>query len=139
MWIFSEDTQIACRTWRHRTDEFHDTNRVQCDPMRLFAGQRRKVTVVGGPDQSIYGFCSAEVRNYYSLLRQYPDTLTISLEESYRSSGAVLKAALGVIQQDGSRPLEVKATLHYLRVISNPATTLLSPRWSTCLDAALAK
>lgn len=84
-------------------DEFQDTNLVQFDLMRLLAAQRKKITVVGDPDQSIYGFRAAEAKNYGSLLRQYPDTLTISLEENYRSSGQILGAAMKVIQQDNSR------------------------------------
>ncbi|ELR04266.1 hypothetical protein VC83_05543 [Pseudogymnoascus destructans] len=84
-------------------DEFQDTNLVQFDLMRLMAASRKKVTIVGDPDQSIYGFRSAEVKNYLSLLRQYPDTITISLEENYRSSGAILAASLKIIQQDTSR------------------------------------
>ncbi|KFY22313.1 hypothetical protein V493_06677 [Pseudogymnoascus sp. VKM F-4281 (FW-2241)] len=84
-------------------DEFQDTNLVQFDLMRLMAASRKKVTIVGDPDQSIYGFRSAEVKNYLSLLRQYPDTITISLEENYRSSGSILAASLKVIQQDTSR------------------------------------
>ncbi|KFY35405.1 hypothetical protein V494_05947 [Pseudogymnoascus sp. VKM F-4513 (FW-928)] len=84
-------------------DEFQDTNLVQFDLMRLMGASRKKVTIVGDPDQSIYGFRSAEVKNYLSLLRQYPDTITISLEENYRSSGAILAASLKIIQQDTSR------------------------------------
>jgi DNA helicase-2/ATP-dependent DNA helicase PcrA len=84
-------------------DEFQDTNFVQFDLMRLFASRRRRVTIVGDPDQSIYGFRSAETKNFKRMLKQYPDTVTISLEENYRSSGAILLTALEVIQQDQSR------------------------------------
>ena len=85
-------------------DEFQDTNLVQFDLMRLFAAHRKRITVVGDPDQSIYGFRAAEVKNYKRLIEQYPDTVSIPLEENYRSSGAILLAALTVIQQDISRP-----------------------------------
>ncbi|CAG8972250.1 hypothetical protein HYALB_00001648 [Hymenoscyphus albidus] len=84
-------------------DEFQDTNLVQFDLMRLFAAERKRITIVGDPDQSIYGFRAAEIKNYKRMLRQYPDTVTIALEENYRSSGAILMSALSVIQQDGSR------------------------------------
>jgi DNA helicase-2/ATP-dependent DNA helicase PcrA len=84
-------------------DEFQDTNLVQFDLMRLFATHRRRVTIVGDPDQSIYGFRAAEIKNYKRMLRQYPDTVTIALEENYRSSGAILLTALSVIEQDSSR------------------------------------
>lgn len=84
-------------------DEFQDTNLVQFDLMRLFAAHRKRITIVGDPDQSIYGFRAAEVKNYKRMLRQYPDTVTIALEENYRSSGAILLTSLNVIEQDSSR------------------------------------
>jgi ATP-dependent DNA helicase UvrD/PcrA len=84
-------------------DEFQDTNLVQFDLMRLFAAHKKRITIVGDPDQSIYGFRAAEIKNYKRMLHQYPDTVTIALEENYRSSGAILLSALNVIEQDGSR------------------------------------
>lgn len=85
-------------------DEFQDTNVVQFDLMRLFAGEKKRVTTVGDPDQSIYGWRSAEIKNLERMQQQYPDTLTIHLKDNYRSSGAILLAADEVIQQDVSRP-----------------------------------
>jgi len=84
-------------------DEFQDTNIVQFDLMRLFAAQQKRITIVGDPDQSIYGFRAAEIKNYGRLRRQYPNTVTIALEDNYRSSGAILLSALSVIEQDSSR------------------------------------
>lgn len=84
-------------------DEFQDTNIVQFDLMRLFAAERKRITIVGDPDQSIYGFRAAEIKNYKRLLHMYPDTVTIALEENYRSSGAILLSALNIIKQDTSR------------------------------------
>ena len=85
-------------------DEFQDTNVVQFDLMRLFAGENKRVTTVGDPDQSIYGWRSAEIKNLKRMQQQYPDTLTIHLKDNYRSSGAILLAADEIIQQDVSRP-----------------------------------
>ena len=85
-------------------DEFQDTNVVQFDLMRLFASERKSITTVGDPDQSIYGWRSAQIRNLKRMQKQYPDTLVIHLEENYRSSGAILLAAREVIEQDQSRP-----------------------------------
>ena len=85
-------------------DEFQDTNLVQFDLMRLFAAERKRITIVGDPDQSIYGFRSAEIQNLARMRKQYPDTLVVLLEENYRSSGAILLSALEVIEQDESRP-----------------------------------
>ncbi|TVY47666.1 ATP-dependent DNA helicase srs2 [Lachnellula cervina] len=93
-------------------DEFQDTNIVQFDLMRLFAAERKRITIVGDPDQSIYGFRAAEIKNYKRMLRQYPDTVTIALEENYRSSGAILHMALSVIQQDDSRVAKSLTATH---------------------------
>jgi DNA helicase-2/ATP-dependent DNA helicase PcrA len=84
-------------------DEFQDTNLVQFDLMRLFAAYNKRVTTVADPDQSIYGWRSAEIKNLKRMRRQYPDTLVIELETNYRSSGAILLAAHEVIEQDESR------------------------------------
>lgn len=85
-------------------DEFQDTNLVQFDLMRLFAAKNKRVTTVGDPDQSIYGWRSAEIKNLERMQQQYPDMLTVRLKDNYRSSGAILLAADEVIQQDTSRP-----------------------------------
>lgn len=85
-------------------DEFQDTNHVQFDLMRLFATYQKRITTVGDPDQSIYGWRSAEIKNLRRMQTLFPDTLVVHLEDNYRSSGAILLAALEVIQQDESRP-----------------------------------
>ncbi|KAF7197133.1 ATP-dependent DNA helicase srs2 [Pseudocercospora fuligena] len=85
-------------------DEFQDTNNIQYDLMSLFAQHQNVITIVGDPDQSIYGFRNAEIKNLARMRTQWPDTLTINLEENYRSSGAILSAAQNIIEQDESRP-----------------------------------
>jgi len=85
-------------------DEFQDTNNIQYDLMSLFAQRNNVITIVGDPDQSIYGFRNAEIKNLARMRQQWPDTLTINLEENYRSSGAILHAAQHIIEQDESRP-----------------------------------
>ncbi|KAL2038310.1 hypothetical protein N7G274_008959 [Stereocaulon virgatum] len=85
-------------------DEFQDTNLVQFDLMRLFAAKHKRITTVGDPDQSIYGWRSAEIENLKRMQKQYPDTVVIHLEDNYRSSAAILLAAQEVIEQDESRP-----------------------------------
>lgn len=113
-------------------DEFQDTNIVQFDLMRLFAFARKRITIVGDPDQSIYGFRAAEIKNYKRLLHQYPDTVTIPLEENYRSSGAILLSALSVIEQDTGRiaksltPTHVVGTRPVLRKLS---TAQMEAEW----------
>ena len=93
-------------------DEFQDTNIVQFDLMRLFATKQKRITTVGDPDQSIYGWRSAEIKNLKRMQKQYPDTFVIHLEDNYRSSGAILFAALEVIQQDESRPVKPLLPTH---------------------------
>ncbi|KAI1260216.1 UvrD-helicase-domain-containing protein [Xylariaceae sp. FL1019] len=106
-------------------DEYQDTNGVQYDLMTLFAQKQRRITVVGDPDQSIYGWRSAEIRNLHRLLRDYPGTDEISLEENYRSSSSILDTSLKVIQQDQERykkvlfPVHDKGTRPVLRMLKN--------------------
>jgi DNA helicase-2/ATP-dependent DNA helicase PcrA len=85
-------------------DEFQDTNGVQYELMSLFAQQRSFITIVGDPDQSIYGWRSADIKNLGRMKTQWRDTLTVNLEENYRSSGSILRAAQRVIEQDETRP-----------------------------------
>lgn len=93
-------------------DEFQDTNVVQFDLLRLFAAKQERVTTVGDPDQSIYGWRSAEVKNLKRMKSEYPDVLVINLEENYRSSGAILITAQEVIEQDISRPAKRLSPTH---------------------------
>jgi DNA helicase-2/ATP-dependent DNA helicase PcrA len=85
-------------------DEFQDTNGVQYELMSLFAQSRSFITIVGDPDQSIYGWRSADIKNLGRMKTQWGDTLTVNLEENYRSSGSILRAAQKVIEQDETRP-----------------------------------
>lgn len=93
-------------------DEYQDTNGIQYDLMKLFAQARQRITIVGDPDQSIYGWRSAEIKNLYRLLRDYPETDEISLEENYRSSQLILNMSLQVIQQDKKRYQKVLLPVH---------------------------
>ena len=92
-------------------DEFQDTNVVQFELMRLLASGRNRITIVGDPDQSIYGFRCAEIKNLRRMKAAFPETIVINLEENYRSTSAVLKLAQDVIEQDTNRPQKrLKAT-----------------------------
>jgi DNA helicase II / ATP-dependent DNA helicase PcrA len=107
-------------------DEYQDTNGVQFELMKLFAQYNRRVTIVGDPDQSIYGWRSAEIKNLHRFLRDYPGTEEISLEENYRSSSSILNTSLKVIQQDRDRyqkvllPVHTKGTRPVLRKLKSP-------------------
>ena len=85
-------------------DEFQDTNGVQYELMSLLAQSRSFITIVGDPDQSIYGWRAADSKNLGRMKAQWRDTLTVNLEENYRSSGSILRAAQKVIEQDEHRP-----------------------------------
>ena len=78
-------------------DEFQDTNVVQYQLAKLVAGSHRNICVVGDPDQSIYSWRNADIRNILSFQNDYPDTKTVNLVENYRSTGNILSAAQGVI------------------------------------------
>ena len=84
-------------------DEFQDTNLAQYRLARLLADQRRNICVVGDPDQSIYSWRSADIRNILSFRDDYPDAAVVSLEENYRSTGKILDAAKGLIAANGQR------------------------------------
>lgn len=85
-------------------DEFQDTNIIQYDLMNFFASKNRRITIVGDPDQSIYGFRSAEIQNLKRMQNRYSNTSIVLLESNYRSSASILKSAQEVIEQDTARP-----------------------------------
>ena len=93
-------------------DEYQDTNGIQFELMKLFAQARNRITVVGDPDQSIYGWRSAEITNLSRFLCDFPDTAEVSLEENYRSSRSILETSLQVIKQDSERYDKSLLSLH---------------------------
>jgi DNA helicase II / ATP-dependent DNA helicase PcrA len=80
--------------------------------MKLLACKNKRITIVGDPDQSIYGFRSAESENLRRMIGYYPDTMVINLEENYRSSSAVLRLAQDLIEQDTNRPQKKLKSTH---------------------------
>ena len=84
-------------------DEFQDTSTVQYDLAHAWSRGTGNLTVVGDPDQSIYGWRSADIRNLNFFLRDHPDAVEVQLNTNYRSTQQILDAANAVIDQDTNR------------------------------------
>jgi ATP-dependent DNA helicase Rep len=78
-------------------DEYQDTNAVQYELLKALVGERGMFTAVGDDDQSIYGWRGATIENLKRLPQDYPQLKVIPLEQNYRSTGAILRAANHVI------------------------------------------
>ncbi len=84
-------------------DEYQDTNNMQYQLSSLLAGGYENFCVVGDDDQSIYRFRGATIENILSFEKQYDGCRTIRLEQNYRSTQNILKAANSVIQNNAGR------------------------------------
>lgn len=105
--LFRENEEILAyyqnRFHHILVDEYQDTNHAQYVFVRLLAELNRNVFVVGDPDQSIYGWRGANIRNILEFESDYPEAKIIKLEQNYRSTQTILEAANQVIRHNRAR------------------------------------
>ncbi len=86
-----------------QVDEFQDTNLTQYELVRQLSGKYRNICVVGDPDQSIYSWRFADLRNILSFEKDYPEAKIVLLEQNYRSTKKILETASYVISANQQR------------------------------------
>ncbi|MCB4362264.1 UvrD-helicase domain-containing protein [Hydrogenophaga taeniospiralis] len=99
--LLSEHADVRER-WQQKmghvlVDEYQDTNATQYELLKLLVGERARFTAVGDDDQSIYGWRGATLDNLKRLPQDFPELKVIKLEQNYRSTSAILRAANNVI------------------------------------------
>jgi DNA helicase-2/ATP-dependent DNA helicase PcrA len=89
------------RRWQYvLVDEYQDTNRVQYKLVKQLADEHRNLCVVGDPNQSIYAWRGADVRNILDFASDHPDAKVVKLERNYRSTKPILDAATAVVKNN---------------------------------------
>ncbi len=99
---------VVRERWQRRfryvlVDEYQDTNHAQYWLVRILAEPERNVMVVGDDDQGIYSWRGADIRNILEFKADYPDAVTIPLEQNYRSTSTSLEAANAVVRNNRGR------------------------------------
>ncbi len=105
--LFRSDADVLDRyqsRYHHiQVDEFQDTNLVQYELVKQIGGKYRNICVVGDPDQSIYSWRFADLRNILSFEKDFPEAKVILLEQNYRSTQKILETADSIIQANRQR------------------------------------
>ncbi len=105
--LFKKHAQVLAyyqRRWHYvLVDEYQDTNRVQYRLVKMLAATHENLCVVGDPDQSVYAWRGADIRNILDFEQDYPNAKAIKLERNYRSTQPILSGATAVVENNLGR------------------------------------
>ncbi|HEX2863254.1 MAG TPA: UvrD-helicase domain-containing protein, partial [Deinococcales bacterium] len=105
--LFQQNPDVLARVQKRaaftHVDEYQDTNHAQYEMARLLASGLENLLVVGDPDQSIYRFRGADIRNILDFQKDYPKAVVYRLEENYRSNARILELANKLISANTER------------------------------------